>query len=201
MREAEYEQRVEKMESDRCKLEREREKFAKAEELGAHEKEWQDSRDFASNMFRETRPQPIDSHITSMRRSYNIDDTPAPKVSFREATDSVPYFDGYKILLAQFTRACRRVREIIPPSAERNLTKLLINKLGRRAYYAVEDEPCSSVTELIDLLTDAFSTAKTLDQYRGELSIVFLKSGEHVLDYISRVKDLRTAILDAKEEN
>ncbi|KYQ59958.1 hypothetical protein ALC60_01000, partial [Trachymyrmex zeteki] len=123
---------------------------------------------------------------------------PAPKVSFREATESVPYFDGYNIPLSQFTRACRRARDIVPPNAERNLTKLLINKLGKRAYYAVEDEPCETVTELIDLLTGAFGTAKTLDQYRGELSIIYLKPGEHVLDFISRVKDLCTSILDTE---
>lgn len=126
---------------------------------------------------------------------------PGPKVSFREATDSVPYFDGYNIPLQQFTRACRRAREIIPPSAERNLTKLLINKLGRRAYYAVEDEPCDSVTELVDLLTGAFGPPKTLDQYRGELSIIYMRLNEHVLDYISRVKDIRTSILDAERRD
>jgi hypothetical protein len=125
-------------------------------------------------------------------------DPPTLKVSFREATESVPYFDGYNIPLAQFTRACRRAFEIIPPTAERNLTKLLINKLGRRAYYAVEDEPCDTVTELIDLLTGAFGSPKTLDQYRGELSTVYLRHNEHVLDYISRVKDIRTAILDTE---
>lgn len=127
---------------------------------------------------------------------------PAPKVSFREATESVPYFDGYNIPLQQFTRACRRAREIVPPSAERNLTKLLINKLGRRAYYAVEDEPCDTVTELVDLLTGAFGfPPKTLDQYRGELSIIYIKLNEHVLDYISRVKDIRTSILDAERRD
>lgn len=49
----------------------------------------------------------------------------------------------------------------------------------------------------MDLLNGAFSPPKTIDQYRGELSSVFLKPQEHVLDYISRVKDLRTTILDA----
>jgi len=39
----------------------------------------------------------------------------SPKVSFREATESVPYFDGYDIPLAQFVRACRRAEEIVPP--------------------------------------------------------------------------------------
>jgi len=66
---------------------------------------------------------------------------PAPKVSFREATETVPYFDGYNVSLQQFTRACRRAREIVPPFAERTLTKLLVAKLRNRAYYAVEDEP------------------------------------------------------------
>lgn len=69
-----------------------------------------------------------------------------PKVSFREATESVPSFDGYNISLTQFVKACRRAKEIVPRSAERNLTKLIINKLRGRAYYAVEDEPCETIT-------------------------------------------------------
>jgi len=126
------------------------------------------------------------------------DDSPPPKVSFREATESVPYFDGYNISLAQFTSACRRAQDVIPPSAERNLTKLLINKLGRKAYYAVADEPCDTVTELIDLLSDAFGTRKTIDQCRGELSTIYIKPSEDMLDYICRVKDLRSTIIDAE---
>lgn len=124
--------------------------------------------------------------------------THLPKVSFREATDSVPYFDGYNIPLSQFNKACRRAKEIIPVSAERNLTKLLINKLRGRAYSAVEDEPCDDITQLIDLLTAAFGSRKTIDQHRGELSMIYLKPYEHIIDYISRVKELRAAILDAE---
>jgi len=67
-----------------------------------------------------------------------------PKVSFREATECVPSFDEYNIPLSQFIRACRRASETVPPFAERNLTKILINKLRRRAYYAVEDELCDN---------------------------------------------------------
>jgi len=126
------------------------------------------------------------------------DNANAPKVSFREATEGVPSFDGYNITLAQFTRACRRAKSIVPAASERNLTKLLINKLRGRAYYAVEDEPCDTVTQLIDLLNGAFGPPKTIDQYRGELSTVYLKPYEHILDYISRVKDLRSNILDAE---
>lgn len=124
-----------------------------------------------------------------------------PKITFREATESVPIFDGYNISLQQFTRACRRARELVPSSAERNLTKFLIAKLRNRAYYAVEDEPCDTVTQLIDLLTGAFGSPKTIDQYRGELSTIYLKPHEHVIDYISRVKDLRTSILDTERRD
>lgn len=121
-----------------------------------------------------------------------------PKVTFREATESVPSFDGYNIPLQQFTRACRRARELVPPAAEKDLTRFLINKLRNRAYYAVEDEPCDTVTQLIDLLTGAFGSPKTIDQYRGELSMIYMKQHEHIIDYISRVKDLRTSIMDAE---
>lgn len=124
--------------------------------------------------------------------------TEYPKVSFREATESIPNFDGYNISLAQFARACRRARDIVPPHSEYHLTKLVVNRLRGRAYYAVEDEPCDTITQLTDLLNGAFGSPKTIDQYRGELSACYLRAGEHMLDYISRIKDLRTAILDAE---
>jgi hypothetical protein len=83
------------------------------------------------------------------------------------------------------------------PSSERNLTKLLVNKLRRRALSAVHDEPCDNVTELIDVLTNAFGIQKTIDQYKGDLSTIYLKPNEHILDFISQVKDLRSTIIDA----
>ena len=64
---------------------------------------------------------------------------------FREATECIPSFDEYNILLLQFIWACRRARETVPSSAERNLTKILINKLRGHAYYAVENEPRNNV--------------------------------------------------------
>lgn len=120
----------------------------------------------------------------------------SPCVSFREALEVVPYFDGNNITLSEFARSCRRAREIIPPSSERNLTRLLVNKLRGRAYFAVEDEPCDTITQLLDLLDASFGSIKTIDQCKGELSTTFMKPNEHILDYIIRVKDLRYAILD-----
>lgn len=121
-----------------------------------------------------------------------------PKLTFREALETVPYFDGYNMSVSSFARACRRAQEVMPASSERNLTRLLINRLRGRAQAAVEDEPCGNITQLIDLLTNAFGSQKTINQYRGELSIIHIRKGEHILDYISRVKDLRSAIVDSE---
>lgn len=125
-----------------------------------------------------------------------VHDNHIPRVTFREALDPVPNFDGYNLSLPHFIRACRQARDTVPIAAERSLTRLLISKLRGRARYAVEDEQCDSIVQLTDILTRAFAIPKTLDQHRGELSTIFLQRREHMLDYILRVKDLRTAILD-----
>lgn len=121
-----------------------------------------------------------------------------PKISFREILEGVPRFDGYNIPLTQFARACRRARESAPANHEKYLTRLLINRLSDRAYAAVEDEPCETVMQLIDLLNNAFGASHSIDQYRGELSKAYMRANEHILDFISRVKELRSAILDAE---
>lgn len=121
-----------------------------------------------------------------------------PKLTFREALETVPTFDGYNMTVSSFARACRRAREVLPASSERDLTRVLINRLRGRAQVAVEDEPCNTITQLIDLLTSAFGSQKTTNQYQGELSIIHIRKGEHILDYISRVKDLRSAIIDSE---
>lgn len=54
------------------------------------------------------------------------------------------------------------------------------------------------MSQVIDLLNNAFGSTKTVDHYRGELSLSFLKPREHILDFISRVRDLRCSILDAE---
>ncbi|KYM96838.1 hypothetical protein ALC62_12489 [Cyphomyrmex costatus] len=161
-------QQLDQMKAMRRQLETERETFnqtvtTRENDLLMREQElaqkWQDN-DLVARIHVQNPPVPQEPAPT-FRHNYEyshpvpqpVNGSPEIKVSFREATESVPYFDGYNIPLSRFTRACRRAREIVPPTAERNLTKLLINKLGNRAYYAVEDEPCESISDLIDLLT------------------------------------------------
>lgn len=212
--EAKIRQQIEELEINRSKFERERDNYSREMETRESEvllrekeveKRWVDATDVTplGSMHQAMPQETLISQTYGVPQSNEYGNalnmsTQMPKVSFREATEYVPSFDGYNIPLTQFTRACRRARELIPPHSEHNLTKLLINKLRGRAYYAVEDEPCDTVAQLVDLLNGAFGSPQTIDQYRGELSAIYLKPHEHVLDYISRVKDLRTTILDTE---
>lgn len=210
--EAQLRRQFEELQHSQQEFEREKDKLHLREnELLARERDskekWSDHHDVSPLDHTQNTYPPFPGHIG--QAGYNMppplrsndtfnDASFMPKITFREATDSIPLFDGYNTPLLQFTRACRRAREMIPAAAERNLTKLLINKLRNRAYYAVEDQTCETVTQLVDLLTRAFGQRKTINEYRAELSTVFMKPNEHILDYISRVKDLRSMILDVE---
>lgn len=94
--------------------------------------------------------------------SYRTESPQQPKVCFREAMESAPHYHRYNILPAKFIRTCRCAKEIVPLSSECNLTKFLINKLRGRAYYAVEDKPCDTITQLINLLSSHLVRQKLL---------------------------------------
>ncbi|KYM76727.1 hypothetical protein ALC53_12822 [Atta colombica] len=87
------------------------------------EKRWQDSDTtsldkYATNTRQETmNPPPLNfdyalSRETPARNNFASDESPGPKISFRKATELIPYFDDYNISLGNFTRACRKTREI-----------------------------------------------------------------------------------------
>lgn len=119
----------------------------------------------------------------------------------REALELVPVFDGTNVPVLQFSRACLRARNIVAPAAEQTLTQLIYTKLRGRALSAVEDEVLYTVSELCDRLKDVFGSYRTVDHYRGDLANIFMRPSEHILDYIARVKDLRSAILDTTHDN
>ncbi|XP_076384613.1 uncharacterized protein LOC143263787 [Megalopta genalis] len=119
----------------------------------------------------------------------------------KEALEFIPAFDGTNIPVIQFSRACKRARDIVPPYAERTLTKLICNKLRYRAYSALEDENCCTINELCNRLKEVFGPHRSVDQYRGDLASILQGQNEHILDYISRTKDLRAAILDCDDSH
>jgi len=79
---------------------------------------------YATNTLQEaTNPPPLNfdytlSRETSARNNFASGESPGPKISFRKATELIPYFDDYNISLGNFTRACRRAHEIVQQQKE-----------------------------------------------------------------------------------
>lgn len=133
--------------------------------------------------------------------SYENVALPSPHLQFKDVLESVPTFTGNNIPVLKFTRACKRVKEMFSPTLETTIVRLLRNKLKDQAYTAMEDDPSVTVTEFTERLKTLFGSAKSLNQYRGELGNICKGRSEHVIDYISRVKDLHSAIIDAETSN
>lgn len=127
--------------------------------------------------------------------------TPYSKSYIRDALELVPKFDGHNIPIWQFARACKRAKESIPLLDEAHLVRSLRNKLTGHAYLAVEDEVHSTVSKFLDTLKHTFGSGRTANYYRGQLSIIHKKPTEHILDYIGRIKDMRTAIIEGDQTN
>lgn len=79
------------------------------------------------------------------------------------------------------------------------LTKLISCKLRGRVYAAVENFDYYTIESLCDLLTDAFGPRMDIE-IKDDLAQIYIRKGEHILDYIGRVKDLRRAILDCDRD-
>ncbi|CAL1671636.1 unnamed protein product [Lasius platythorax] len=122
-----------------------------------------------------------------------------PKSYLRDALELVPKYDGHNIPVWQFARACKRAKETVPLVDETMFVRMLRNKLTHHAYLAVEDEIHPTVEKFLDCLKRSFGPGKSSNYYRGQLSMTFKKPNEHVLDYIGRIKDLKTAIIEGDQ--
>ena len=123
---------------------------------------------------------------------------PSP-ISFKDAVETVPTFDGSKPSVFQFHRACKKARSMVPPQYESHLAKLLMYKLRGYAFLAVEDAFMLTVKEFGNKLRDMLAPAKTVNEYRGELGLIYQRPGEEIFSYIDRVKYLRLAIIDGEQ--
>lgn len=118
------------------------------------------------------------------------------QLSLKDLLESVPTFNGSNIPILKFTRACKRAKDMLAPALEPTFTRLLRNELKDRAYTAIEDDTFRTVSSFTDRLKEIFGASRSVNQYKGELGNVAKGKTEHVLDYISRVKDIHSAIVD-----
>lgn len=125
-----------------------------------------------------------------------LETLPQPSLKLRDVLPNIPSYDGYRISIYQFARACERARNLLPKSQETALVQLIINKLEGDAYQVAESGQYHTITELLDKLKTIFAPSKTVAQYRGELANIYKYPNETILKYAARVKDLYTAITD-----
>lgn len=124
-----------------------------------------------------------------------------PKSYLREALESVPKYDRHNIPVWQFARACKRAKESVPFANEALLVRMLRNKLTHHAYLGVEDKIHPTVEKFVNCLKRTFGSGRNSNNYRGQLSVAHKKTNEHILDYIGRIKDLKTAIIEGDQTN
>lgn len=124
----------------------------------------------------------------------------ASPIRFKDVIDSIPKYDGHKMSVFQFSKICDRALKLIPPQQEIYLVQLIMNKLQGHAYTAIEGINFHSVSHLTSQLKKIFGPNKSLNQYRGELGNLYMQPNEDIFNYIERVKDLRTAIIDGETE-
>ena len=120
--------------------------------------------------------------------------------ALREAIASIPTFDGQSSSATRFIQACKQTRTMVPRHMEGPLAKLIRGKLRGRAYAAVEDSECHSIEALCDILRDTFGPCMDINELKGDLAHIYMKKREYILDYISRVKELRNAIIDCDRD-
>lgn len=149
------------------------------------------------NLFQGQTSSPLNPPSNMSANAYAI----YPKSHIRDALESVPKYDGHNIPVWQFARACKRAKDSIPLIDEALFVRMLRNKLSHHAYLAIEDETHNTVTKFLESLKKTFGPDRSANYYRGQLSIAYKKQGEHILDYIGKIKDLKTAIVEADQVN
>lgn len=136
---------------------------------------------------------PQSSHINLT----NINTQPSP-IRLKDAVESIPKYNGHNMSVFQFCKMCERTLDLVPSSQEQYLVQLIMNKLQGHAYQAVEGSQMLTVSDLTHKLKIIFGPNKSVDQYRGELGNAYMKPKESIFDYIGRIKDLKTAIVDGE---
>lgn len=142
-------------------------------------------------------PPTLASSQAQPRMEPQIESSP---IRLKDAIDTIPKYDGHKMSVFQFSKICERALQLIPQYHEYHLVQLIINKLQGHAYSAVEGVEFHSVLELTRRLKETFGPNKNTDQYRGEFANIYMKPGEDILDYVARVREYHSIIIDCETD-
>ncbi|XP_066600125.1 uncharacterized protein [Prorops nasuta] len=120
-------------------------------------------------------------------------------MSMKDVLTTIPIYYGSNLTYFQFARACKGAQKMVPIEAEPNLTRMLRTRLKGHAYLVVQDEDFLSVNDFLKILKHAFAPARSRYYYKGQLASIYKAAEESIIDYIARIKDLHTAILEDED--
>lgn len=85
---------------------------------------------------------------------------PPTIMKIKDVLPMIPNFDGHRVSVYRFAKACERAKSLIPAAQEIQLVQLIVNKLEGDAYDVVEGTFFDTVTGLTDKLKAIFAPCR-----------------------------------------
>lgn len=120
-------------------------------------------------------------------------------VKLRHALEMVPLFSGDNDCTSfeNFVAGCQDAQNMLPATAEKNLTILLRTKLRGSALQLLRGTSHETLKNFLKALQDIFSPKKTSTELCGELTRLNQNRDELVAHYFNRAKQLQNNLIEA----
>lgn len=123
-------------------------------------------------------------------------------ISLKDAVSCIPIYNGEPGELFDFITNCEEAKDMLPPLAEANITKLIQRKcLSQPVKDSLNGEKYTTVKNLIDALKAIYTPTKTEWQLQGELGKMFQKENETVVSFTSRLRKKGQEIVESHKIN
>lgn len=120
-------------------------------------------------------------------------------VSLKDAMECVPEFDGKSVPLSDFVIGCEDALEMLPKEAEKNLVKLIRNKLKGEVRDSIHGNKFEKLSDFITFLKRIYSPNKSEMQLMGELGSIFQKETENTIAFAAKIKKKAKEILETRK--
>lgn len=146
----------------------------------------------------------MEETIANLTHHQNITDAMLTSMgecmALQQALLHVPAFNGKNMPLKTFIQDVENGYTFVPEGLRDSFFKGVISKLKETARDAVNDKTINSIEDLSNILKEHFSPKKSYPHYCAEIQAVRLRRDETVLDYYTRIKQLRTSAIAALKD-
>ena len=122
---------------------------------------------------------------------------PVRGLSLKDALDLIPRYNGHNISLSQFIDGCNEAKSILPAHLEGELAKLIRIKFSGEALSSARGVTFGNLREVSDYLEGIFGSPKTYHECIGDLAKIKQKTGEAVITFLNRLREIEKEIATA----